>query len=81
MSITPQDLENGGDRIVEEITDICITDLQEKLKDKKFCLLTSINTAIAGYIFKGGDIKDIPEILYNFSEDYLEAIKEEESPK
>lgn len=78
-TITPQDLEEGCSRQVEEIEKLFLAELLEKAKEKNLTLGISINNAIGGYLFKGGDIEDIPEILFNMSEEYKESILEQQN--
>lgn len=78
-TITPQDLEDGCSRQVEEIGELFLSELVEKSKQKELTLGISINTAIGGYLFKGGSIEKIPDILLSMSEDYKESIREQQN--
>lgn len=82
-TITPQDLENGCERQVEELNRIFIEYLEvvniantKVCRNKKISLITAIDFIIGGYLWKNGEIEDLPEIFYNFYKDYNKEIKD-----
>jgi hypothetical protein len=51
------------------------------MKANRIVTKMAINEVIAGFLFRDGDIEDVPQILKELYEDYRVEIKKERSEK